>query len=518
MLGPRPMTPEDYLKILRRRIWVIVIPAVVVCAATYLVSLKIPNRYTSQTLVLVEGQRVPDSIVRTMVTGDLNARLASMQEQIMSRTRLQPIVERFGLFSDSRLPMEERVNNLAKAIVVTPVRPMAQTQTNELPGFYISVTLSDARLAQQVCTDVTSMFMDENLRNREERAQSTTDFLVKQLGEAKQKLDEYDSKLAAFKQSHLGEMPEEQQTNLNLLTGLNLQLDAASQSITRAQQDKAFTESLIAEQVADAKQSREGGVSQETLEQQLEQLESGLARLQAQYTNNHPDVIKAKVEIDQMKKRIAASKDISADSASNDKPGQPVAQGQNSETDLAGTESPQLKQLRAQLFATEQTIREKTKQQEELQTRIRTYEGRIRLSPLVEQQLKQLTRDYQTALDFYNDLLKNSNASAMSSDLERRQQGETFQVLDPASLPGTPSYPNRQFIVGSGFGGGLALGLAIVLLLEFRDKSLRDERDIEFFLNLPTLAMLPSIDMNGNGTRRSILRLKKHKPIVRANA
>src|SRR5207253_2317157 len=104
-------------------IWVIVIPSVVVCAATYLVSLKIPNRYTSQTLVLVEGQRVPDSIVRTMVTGDLNARLASMQEQIMSRTRLQPIVERFGLFSDSHLPMEERVNNLAKAIVVTPVRP-----------------------------------------------------------------------------------------------------------------------------------------------------------------------------------------------------------------------------------------------------------------------------------------------------------------------------------------------------------------------------------------------------------
>jgi uncharacterized protein involved in exopolysaccharide biosynthesis len=143
---------------------------------------------------------------------------------------------------------------------------------------------------------------------------------------------------------------------------------------------------------------------------------------------------------------------------------------------------------------TEQEIREKSKLQADLQVRIRNYEARVQLSPVIEEQFKQLTRDHQTAVDFYNDLLKNRNSAAMATDLERRLQGETFNILDPASLPDKPSYPNRPLYLAGGFGGGLAFGIALTLLFEIRDKSLRSEQDVEFFLKLPTLALVPVLE------------------------
>jgi polysaccharide chain length determinant protein (PEP-CTERM system associated) len=483
----------------------------VIGTATYLVSLKIPNRYTSQTLVLIEEQRVPDSMVKSVVTGELTERLASMQEEILSRSRLEPIVQHYELFNDTNLPMEDRVSALSKAILVTPVRPMAETQTNQLPGFYIAVSLSNARVAQQVCSEVTSMFTEQNLQSRAEQAQSTTDFLTKQLESAKQNLDDQDAKLAAFQQKYIGELPGEEQSNMSLLATLNTQLDGVNQALSRAQQDKTFTESLIAQQVEAAKNGQLSGPGPVTLDQQLQQLETELTKLQAQYTDTYPDVIEKKAEIEQMKRQIAnpaTSKPDEKtpapkppDSAVAAKGTDSANKGKSTETvtkdETTGSnalEPPQLQQLRTQLFLTEQEIREKTKMQQGLQTRIRNYEARVQLSPVIEEQFTQLTRDHQTAVAFYNDLLKNRNSAAMATDLERRQQGETFNLLDPASLPEKPSYPNRLLFAGGGFGGGLAFGIALALLLEMRDKSLRSEGDVEFFLKLPTLALVPVLE------------------------
>jgi polysaccharide chain length determinant protein (PEP-CTERM system associated) len=514
MLGHRLMSMEDYGKILRRRKWLILIPTVVIGTATYLVSLRIPNRYTSQTLVLIEEQRVPDSIVKSVVTGQITERLASMQEQILSRTHLEPIVQQFDLFNNMGIAGDEKVDELAKSIHVTPVRPMAETQSNQLPGFYINVTLSNPRIAQQVCSEVTSMFTEENLANRQQQAQSTTDFLAKQLDSAKQYLDDQDAKLAAFQQKYIGELPGEQQGNLNLLATLSTQLDGVNQALSRAQQDKTFTESLIAQQVEASKTAQQGGPNPATLDQQLQGLETELTRLQAQYTDSYPDVIEKKSEIEQVKRQIAdqnTPKVGASDKGSSEKAADTQAATKNADSATKGkatesaknlpneatpsvSEAPQLQQLRTQLFLTEQEIREKSKLQTDLQTRIRNYEARVQLSPVIEEQFKQLTRDHQTAVDFYNDLLKNRNSAAMATDLERRQQGETFNILDPASLPDKPSYPNRPLYLAGGFGGGLAFGIALTLLFEIRDKSLRSEQDVEFFLKLPTLALVPVLE------------------------
>src|SRR5579864_295700 len=225
MLGHRAMSMEDYTGILRRRIWLIVVPAIVLSVAAYLVSLKLTKKYESTTKVLVEGQRVSSDLVKNFDTEDPGEKLASLKEQIMSNSRLQPIVERFGLFNDKGLTIDARVAELQKVIVVAPIDQMPGTRPNTLPGFHISVTLSDPRLAQQVCADITSMFVEEDTKSREAASANTTDFMGEQVEAARMKMNEQDQKLAQFKQQYLGALPDQEATNLSLLTGITTQLD-----------------------------------------------------------------------------------------------------------------------------------------------------------------------------------------------------------------------------------------------------------------------------------------------------
>src|SRR4051794_14436233 len=203
MIGKQEMNLQDILGMLRRRMWWILVPAVVFPIVAYLISGTLPYRYTSSTLVLVEQQKVPDSFVKSSVTEQLNTRLATMQEQILSRTRLQPILERFGLFKEDvgKVPMEDLVDRLRKNIQVNPI------QASIGLGFTISFTADNPRLAQQVCAEITSMFIEENLKSREQISQGTTDFLSNQLDDAKRKLDEMDARLAEFKQKYMGQLP-----------------------------------------------------------------------------------------------------------------------------------------------------------------------------------------------------------------------------------------------------------------------------------------------------------------------
>ena len=484
MLGNRELTIGDYWAIARRRRWAIIIPALVGPIVAFLVSLTLPARYTSTTLVLIEQQKVPESYVRSVVTDELSQRLATMQEQILSRTRLQPIIEKFNLYKEdqNRASMEDLIGRLRKSITIKAVRTMPGTRSENaaLPGFMISFTADSPRLAQQVCAEITSMFMEENLHVREQRAVGTTEFLAKQLEEAKQKLDEQDAKLAAFKQRYIGQLPGQEQPNLNILMGLNTQLDAVNQTLSRAQQDKSYIESLLTQQLAAWQASQEAN-NPETLEKQLANLQAQFVALEARYTPNHPDVIKTKNDIALLKRKIDEAR-----AAAKDRPTTPAQSAK-------GLEPPQIQQFRTQIHVAEQVIREKSKEQERLQSEIRTYQARIQLSPVVEQRYTELTRGYQTALGFHNSLLAKKTESEMSTDLERRQQGEQFRVMDPANLPERPSFPNRPLFAAGGFGGGLALGLGLTLLLEMRDKSLRNERDVEFYLQLPTLALVPSV-------------------------
>jgi polysaccharide chain length determinant protein (PEP-CTERM system associated) len=495
----RELKLDDYLTIVRRRRWMIVIPALLGAVAGYILSLHLPKRYTSHTVILVQQPTVPDSYVKSVVSEDLNQRLASMREQILSRTRLQQLVEHFGLFKTdsewgplkvvSRLvhkgdvehvPMEDLVNGLHKLITVTPLNPMAGTRSTELPGFNVDVTLGEARLAQQVCQEITSMFMEQNLRLRQQQVEETTQFLGNQLDDAKAKLDEQDAKLAAFQSRYIGELPEDENTNLTLLAGMTPQLQATTQALNQAQQDKAFTESLLDQQLA-AWRASKGGQNSQTVEQQLRELQDQLLSKQGHYTELHPDVVKLKKDIASLQKLANASTNVDA---------QPNEQQRR----VAVDEPPEIQQFRARLHQIELTIAQKRHEQEELQRQIKTLQARIQSSPMIQQQFKALTRDHQTALDFYNDLLKKRNESQMATELERRQEGQQFRVLDPPSLPEQPSFPKPTVFGLGGLAAGLILGLAMVQFFESYDKSMRTKQDVELYLGGPALALISSMD------------------------
>lgn len=494
----RQMSAEEYLTLLLRRKWLLLMTAVVGGAVGLLLSVVIPPQYTSHTMVLVEEPVVADNYVKPVVSENVGQRLASMQGQILSRTRLQDLIEQFDPYKKDmgRVPMEAMIERLRKSIKVAPLNPMPGTMSQELPGFTVDVTLGDPHLAQQICNEISSMFRNQNIHQRQKQAEDTTEFLAKQLEEAKAKLDEQDAKLAQFQSRHIGALPEDEKTNLTLLSGMTPQLEAATQGLNQARQEKTFLESLLSQQVAELKATADGE-SSKSLEQQLFEMQNQLAVLQRSYTDKHPKVIALKDSIAQLKKQIETMPAKDQTAAREQKPTIPII------------ETPEIQRLRAQIHQEDLIISQKAKQQEDLQREIRVIQGRIESSPAIQQEFKALTLGHQTALDFYNDLLKRRNESQMATTLENQEQAEKFRVLDPPSMPETPSFPNRRLFTLGGLCAGVALGIGIVHLSEVRDKSIRTRQDVETYLGVQTLAV---ITHTGNGRKVRSLGNARRRP------
>jgi polysaccharide chain length determinant protein (PEP-CTERM system associated) len=492
MLGHRPLVVEDYFAILKRRGWMIIVPALLVPILAVAITYRLTPIYTSQTLVLIEPQTVPDTYVKPIIAEDLDSRLASMKEQILSRSRLEPIIERFNLGTPG-MDMDDKVASTRKNIGITPIHSEI-AGAGGLPGFSISFTASDPHTAQLVCREITSLFVSSNLEAREQSAEGTTQFLKGQLDQAKANLDSQDQKLAEFQKQYMGTLPEQQGPNMEMLNSLNTQLDATTQGLTRMENDKALEEALLAQESRQT-QVVPGQKSTPQADQfELQKLEAQEADLRTRYTADYPDVVAVQRQISDLKKELAEA------------PAVPSA----ATPSAPHYDSPGTMQLRAQIMALGQAITQKRQQQSELQAQIRTYQGRIQSTPLVEAKMKDLTRDHQTAQDFYDSLLTKMNNSQMATDLERRQEGENFKIMDDANLPDAPTFPKRGMFAAGGFVLGLGFGVLFIAFLEYKDKSLRTERDVWTFTKLPTLATIALIHDAKGKTKSSIGgRLKK---------
>ena len=478
-------TTADVKRVLRKHWWILPACALGLGTVSVAIATQLPKQYTSQTLVLVARPNVSEQVVKPFVTEDLTQRLATMKGKILSRTRLEPVIEKFNLYAEDRgkLHMEDLVDRLRSTIAITPLEAMPGVQYANLPGFSVNVTFKDPQLAQQICTEVTSMFMEQDARDINDKANRTTSFIGQQLDEAKAKLDEQDAKLAEFKRQHIGSLPEEDQRNLGLLASLNAELDATTQAMTRTQQDKSFNETLLDQQEASWKASQKGE-NPESLEDQLRARQEQLTVLRSRYTDVHPDVVKLKGEIEDLKKKIEAAPNPS-DSVKSRKT----------------TEPPQILQLRTKIQQAEATYQDLMKRQAKIQDQTKVIESHIESSPMVEMQLKELTRNHQNALDFYNDLLKQRNIANMDKQLINQQESEHFSVLDPPSLPTSPSFPKMLNFAGGGFGGGAVLAFIILYMLMAMDKTLHSEREVEQYLKLPVLASVPILEaLAGRGT------------------
>jgi len=497
MLGHRELTKEDIAGIIKRHLWLILTCALIFLVVGLVVSRILPPRYESQTLVIVESQKVAENYVKPVLAEDLNERLASMKEQILSRSRLEPITERFNLFAanTSTLPprvehlleilkltskapnsMDARIDMTRKAISITPIHSGSGTT-----GFYIAFTAPDPHVAQLVCGEITSLFVSENLSARELSAEGTTTFLRQQLADSKKDLDEQDGRLADFQRKYLGKLPEQVTTNANTLQALTAQLDAATQSVNHIQQSITFFQAMLAQQSQDASHSDLSAAS--TPDERHAELKTLIAQkkeLENTYAADYPDVVV-------LTRRIANLRaDIAQDQA------QPVATKDSDSS--SHYDSPQTTQLKSQLRAEQQSLETAKHEQEAIAARAKIYEDRLESSPGIEAEYKQLTRDHDAALQFYNDLLTKMNESTMATALEHHQQGEQFRVLDAPNLPDSPSFPKRNVFAAGGFLAGLFLGLLITAVLEYVDDSLRTELDVYLATKLPTLAIISYIE------------------------
>lgn len=486
MIENRELTMDDYLAMLRRRAKVILIPAVLAPVLGFFVSYAFAPKYTSQSTILVEGQKVPETMVQPVVSEDLTSRMATLEQQVLSQSELQPMVERIypnknaaevsEIMDDIRanVDVEPVLSSFSQIGTTTKRRP----NNSPVPGFTVSYTAANAREAQEVCNQLTSLIVTDNLKEVQAAAQGTSDVLDRGIDDAKRNLDDLDSKLAAFKKQYVGQLPGDEENNLKILMGLNSQLEANTQTLNRAQQDKSYTESMLAQQLA-AWKSSQSSTNPQTLEKQLSDLQSQLLQLQARYTDDHPDVIKAKADIAEVKKKLAeinkATPDV-ADAASD----QPSA-----------TEPPEIRQLRLQIHQYSDLISSATRDQKRLQQQIASYEGKVTLSPAIEEQYKELTRDYDNAQKSYQDLLAKKSTADLTVKMNNQSEGERMFPLNPANLPDSPSFPNRLLFAGGGLGVGLALGIALSMWLELRDKSIRTEADAEAALDLPILVTVP---------------------------
>jgi uncharacterized protein involved in exopolysaccharide biosynthesis len=524
----RELTMDDYLAMLRRRLKVILIPALMAPLTGFLVSYApfFPPKYTSTSTVLVEGQKVPENYVMPVITADFTQRVQTLTQEVMSPSRLtlmmaggrlergQERIEITGVETtdpDTFKPADrgKTISQIPANMQVEPVitsmgasglsgakkKPSASSET--VPGFNVEYSDSDPTRAQKICNALTSLILNENLYSRAEVAQSTTEFLGRQLKDAKDALDGQDAKLAAFKKQYMGQLPGDVDNNMRMLMSLNSQLDATTQTLSRAQQDKAYTESLLAQQIATWKSSL-SSTNPQTLEQGLTQLQTQLMQLQARYTDDHPDVIKTKADIAEVEKKL---KEVNAASAS--------ASATGSSDKASASEPPETRQLRLQIHQYQEVIGQATVDQKRLQSAINVYQSRTAMSPGVEEQYKLLTRDNDNAQALYKDLLAKKDSAQLGTSMESAQEGEQMRILAAANLPDSPSFPVRPIFAAGGLGVGLGLGVLIAIWLEFSDKSIRTEKDAAAIMDLPLLISVPWLGededkatANGNGRRR----------------
>jgi len=493
MIANRELGMDDYVAIARRRILLVLVPALGAALIGFLVSFAFTPKYTSRALLLVEGQVVPTGYVNPIVTERVSNRMIILQQNVLSRSRLEPLVTRLGLVRNGK-SMDDVIDDIRTNVSVSPYRKEkggggTAADTADVPGFNVSYTADNPRDAQQICAEIISLLLAENLEVREQVAQTTTDFLSRQLDQAKRNLDNMDAKLSQFKIEHYGHLPGDMDANIKMLEALNSQLDASTRNISRLQEDKSYIEMNLDQELAAWKSAR-AAPTFPTLRQQLISLQNHLVLLQTRYTDEFPDVAKTKHQIEELQAKLKAMNDVADKSDANLEATIP--------RDGPKLEPPEIMRLRDQIYRTDQAILRATGAQKRLQERLEVFQSRFTLNPEIEDEYKQLTRDSSTAHNIYDQLLTNKSTAEIQTEMERNQEGEQLKLLDAASLPNKPSFPVRWMFALYGCGAGLALGVAIAFWLEVQDKALRDEGDVKAALELPMLASVPWVGLEAH--------------------
>jgi polysaccharide chain length determinant protein (PEP-CTERM system associated) len=467
--------PGEIINIIVRRRWVLIIPFCIFMVIGCYLALTLPKIYKATTLILVEPQRVPSSYVQPLMTTDISSRLRTISEQVMSRTNIQRIIDTYRMFTGPEYAdmfIEDKIESVRKRI---------QLDVKQASTFSIAFKGKDPERVKNVANALASYFIDQNLKDREAQAVGTSGFLDDELKSMRQRLEKSEQRLTAYRQKYMGELPDQLESNLSVLNRYSQQLIEKQKALREAQSNFLLTQQQIsADQTMQPALPLDIGDSDTDSDSgDLDTLKAKLTDLKTRYTDQYPDVLRLQAMIDKLKAKQAQEKAASASSSSK-------ADNALPPIDFKAVQAAQLEESKHQ-------IKEMQKEVADLKHKVHVYQDRVENTPKREQDMAAIQRDYDNVKDMYDSLLKRRLEAEISVNMEKKQKGEQFRVIDPARLPEKPISPNMGLLFCGTLALALGVGGGIVFILEYLDNSFRCKEDVASALGVTVLAAVPKI-------------------------
>jgi len=495
---------DKLLAIWSRRKWLALLAFAAPLAGGVSLFTFLPNIYRSAATVIVDRQQVPESFVRSTVTSAVETRLQTISQEVLSRSRLEALIQRFGLYADLRTkaPLEDVINRMRGDIKLELKSAELRGLREATVAFTISYQGSEPGTVSLVTNTLASFYIEENMKARERQATSTAEFLKAQLDETKKRLDEQEQRVSGFKRRHLGELPQQMDANLAALERLHAQLRQNADSQTRAAERKtalssqlAEVETLITPTTYPAALAATGAPLAATPElrgaARLAQKKEELAKLRTQFSDKYPDVVQLAAEVAALERELAAAKAGTPTPDANPTTTATTAAASSPPTPAPVT--PYTLRLKEALSEVQTEVKILKTEEGRLREGIAAYQARVENVPRREQEFRELSRDYDSTRELYGSLLKRHEDAQLAESMEQRQKGEQFRVLDKAVPNTEPATPNRPRLLVMTLVGAIGLAVAVVLLAEHIDTSFHEIDELRAFSNVPVLVSIPRI-------------------------
>jgi polysaccharide chain length determinant protein (PEP-CTERM system associated) len=512
----RAFDVEDYIDILRRhRSWILG-PTFAGLVLGVLVAYLWPDSYLASGLIRIVPPKVPAQLVPTNLTEAMTQKVMGIHQNIVSRPVLTNVIQTYNLYPDERKrkPMEDVIEEMRRDIRVGQLQGLGRGMSNG-SAFSVSYSYSDKRLATQVCKDIITRFVDESTRSRSAQTITTTEFFREQLSAARNELEELDRKMAIFRSRNIGQLPEQEQALFNRLTALENGVQSINSSMNRVNQEKLQLETSMrmlrdqatirASQPASAGGGGGGGGSRPAtaadaklaeINREIARLENNISVLKESYTSTHPDVRRLSTMLEGKKKEQAqasAEAQAAALEASAGAPGRPAASSTASPR-MDFESAAAIARIQSALQAKDMELEDLALRLREAQMRIREANAQIQSSPVAQQEYIQLVRQRDSAQDRFASLSGKTQMSAMATEVESRQQGETLEILEQPVMPSEPFSPKREIIILAGLIIGIGLGVGVASAREIKDTSLKNLKDVRAYTKLTVLGSIPLLE------------------------
>ena len=489
---------DHYVELALKHRWFLIIPFCLALAGGIAAAFMLPKIYEASTLIFVRPQKVPTSYVQSLVTEDLSTRINTISQQILSRTNLEKIINQFNLFmapGQEDMFMEDKVASLRSRIAINL---QARGRRKEADAFSISFSGSNPELITRVVNGLAALFINENLKVREARATGTSDFLEEQLDTMRIRLIAVEEKLRNYRKENRGELPEQLESNLRALDRLQMQLNEKQKSL-RSAKDRMI---IVKNQIKATKEMMRPVETVPATEESgealtLAQMKQQLVQLQTTYTDRHPDVIRLKGRIAEMEAKINSGEIPATQSTDL----QPAGGGANNyAVSQYNNQVQQLAELRLEIKNLEMDI-------DKIHQEIRVYQQRVENTPRREEELLSFQRDYKNIQESYNSLLNRQLEAQIAVNMEKKQKGEQFQIIDRAQIPRNPVSPDMKKLFLITVALGLGLGGGLIFLVDYFDTSVQRSEEVEKKLGISVLATIPKIYQTGDFRRRKMRKM-----------